>query len=112
MSFLAAVAIYLYKDRLPFSNRLGIGALVLSATLLEVPELRYLAVFPIAYTTIWLGLMRPPAIPFGDLSYGVYLFHFRSSNALSMRFPRCARGGRWRLSRYLSPLYVPGCHGH
>ena len=102
MSFLAAVAIYLYKDRLPFSNRLGIGALVLSAMLLEVPELRYLAVFPIAYTTIWLGLMRPPAIPFGDLSYGVYLFHYPVQQCVVYALPAVRTW--WALTLISLPL--------
>jgi hypothetical protein len=38
-------------------------------------ELSFLAAFPIAYATVWLGLMRPPKIPFGDPSYGIYPFH-------------------------------------
>jgi peptidoglycan/LPS O-acetylase OafA/YrhL len=76
LCFLAAVSLYLYRDALPYSGRLGAASAIAAAVLLQVPSTSYLAAFPVAYLTIWLGLMRPPAIPFGDLSYGVYLFHF------------------------------------
>ncbi len=87
MSFLAAVAVYLYKDKLPFSNLAGLISLIVSMVLLEYPQWCYIAPFPIAYATVWLGLMRPPAIPFGDLSYGVYLFHFPVEQTLMHYFP-------------------------
>lgn len=86
-SFLAAVSIYLYKDKLPLSNSAGVTSLLVSTFLLEYPELCYLAPFPIAYATVWIGLMRLPAIPFGDLSYGVFLFHFPVEQTLMHLFP-------------------------
>lgn len=87
LSFLAAVSIYLYKDKLPFSNLAGLVSMAVSMALLEYPQLSYLAPLPIAYATVWLGLMRPPPIPFGDLSYGVYLFHFPVEQTLVHYFP-------------------------
>lgn len=74
--FLAAVSLYLYRDRIPYSNVLGVLSALAAAVFLQIPNASYLAAFPVAYLTVWLGLMRPPAIPFGDLSYGVYLFHW------------------------------------
>ena len=74
--FLAAVSLYLYRDRIPYSNVLGVLSALAAAVFLQIPDASYLAAFPVAYLTVWLGLMRPPAIPFGDLSYGVYLFHW------------------------------------
>ncbi len=55
---------------------LGIASAMVSAILLQIPNASYLAAFPVAYLTVWLGLKNPPRIPFGDLSYGVYLLHF------------------------------------
>jgi peptidoglycan/LPS O-acetylase OafA/YrhL len=76
LCFLAAVSLYLYRDAIPCSPRLAVGSAIASAVLLEIPNTSYLAAFPIAYLTVWLGLKNPPRIPFGDLSYGVYLLHF------------------------------------
>jgi peptidoglycan/LPS O-acetylase OafA/YrhL len=85
--FLAAVGLYLYRDVVPYSSFLGAVSAVASAVLLQIPDTSYLAAFPIAYLTVWLGLMRPPAIPFGDLSYGVYLFHWPIQQTIVHLFP-------------------------
>jgi peptidoglycan/LPS O-acetylase OafA/YrhL len=87
-SFLAGVAIYLNRDVVPYSHWLGFLSVIAAAVFLELPDYSYLAVFPVAYVTVWLGLMSPPAIPFGDLSYGVYLFHFPIEQAIVAASPR------------------------
>lgn len=91
LCFLAAVVLYLYRDVIPYSNVLGAVAAILTPVLLIAPGDEYLAPFPVAYTVIWLGLMRPPSIPFGDLSYGVYLFHLPVEQTIVNLFPgvRC-----------------------
>ena len=86
LCFLAAVSLYHYWDAIPYSPRLAIGAAVASAVLLEIANTSYLAAFPIAYLTVWLGLRNPPRIPFGDLSYGVYLLHFPIEQAIMHLF--------------------------
>lgn len=85
--FLAAVSLHLYRDRVPYSHRLGVVSAVATAVFLQVPNASYLAAFPVAYLTVWLGLMRPPAIPFGDLSYGVYLFHWPIQQSIMRMVP-------------------------
>ncbi len=86
--FLAAVSLYLYRDRIPYSNLLGVIAAVATAVFLQIPNASYLAAFPVAYLTVWLGLMRPPPVPFGDLSYGVYLFHWPIQQSVLHLFPQ------------------------
>ncbi len=102
LSFLAAVVVYLYRDKLPFSNMAGVVSMVISMAMLEYPQLCYLAPLPIAYATVWLGLMRPPSIPFGDLSYGVYLFHFPVEQTLVHYFPSIQTW--WQLTAVALPI--------
>ena len=105
LCFLAAVSLYYYRDAIPYSPRLAIGSALASAVLLEIPNTSYLAAFPIAYLTVWLGLRNPPRIPFGDLSYGVYLLHFPIEQTIMHLFP--GAGSWWRLTLMtLPPTFV------
>lgn len=104
ISLLAAVSIYLYKDKLPMSNVAGLACLAVSVALLEYPELCFLAPFPVAYVADWLGLMRPPAIPFDDLSYGVFLFHFPVEQTIMYLLPTIHDW--WLLAVLALPLTV------
>lgn len=81
-SFLMGVALYLYRDRVPHTYGLLAMAIVASGVMLSFAPLSYLASIPVAYMTVWIGLTRPPKIPFGDLSYGVFLFHFPVARTL------------------------------
>ncbi len=90
--FLAAVSLYLYRDVIPYSNVLGVISALATAVFLQIPNASYLAAFPVAYLTVWLGLMRPPAIPFGDLSYGVYLFHWPIQQSILHAVPGIRSG--------------------
>jgi len=101
LSFLAAVSLYLYRDKIPYSTLLGVGAATLSAALLQIPNAAYLAPFPVAYLTVWLGLKRPPKIPFGDLSYGIYLLHFPIEQTIMHLYP--GAGSWWRLTLIALP---------
>jgi peptidoglycan/LPS O-acetylase OafA/YrhL len=92
VSFLAGVCLHLYRDKIPCSPAVGVLAALGAAVLLQISNTCYLAAFPVAYLTVWVGLMRPPKIPFGDLSYGVYLFHFPIEQSFMQIFPGI---GRW-----------------
>jgi peptidoglycan/LPS O-acetylase OafA/YrhL len=101
LCFLAAVSVYLYRDAIPYAHGLGIASAMVSAILLQIPSASYLAAFPIAYLTVWLGLKTPPKIPFGDLSYGVYLIHFPIEQTVMHFFP--GAGSWWRLTLMALP---------
>ena len=102
VAFLAAVALYRHRDAIPYSNTLGAASAILGATLLLTPNGAYLSALPIAYMTVWLGLKRLPPIPFGDLSYGVYLFHYPIEQSLAHVFPGIHAW--WMLSLVALPL--------
>ena len=87
LSFLAGLSLHMYRDKIPYSSILGVIAVTAAAMLLQIPNTSYLAAFPVSYLTVWLGVMRPPKIPFGDLSYGVYLFHFPLEQSIVHLFP-------------------------
>ena len=69
--------------------------------MLEIPNASYLAAFPVAYLTVWLGFRNPPRIPFGDLSYGVYLIHFPIEQTIMHLFP--GANSWWRLTLMTLP---------
>jgi peptidoglycan/LPS O-acetylase OafA/YrhL len=101
VAFLAGVGIYLYRDRIPYSTVVGLVAVIASMVSLQIPNAAYLAALPVAYLTVWIGLMRPPKIPFGDLSYGVYLFHFPIEQTIAHLFPGV--GCWWRMTLMALP---------
>ncbi len=86
LAFLWGCNIYLYRDRLPFSMPLILASLALGVILLEIYETRYLGVVFIAYSTVTFGLLKLPRIPFGDLSYGLFLFHYPIMQTLRLEF--------------------------
>jgi peptidoglycan/LPS O-acetylase OafA/YrhL len=75
LSFLYGVIGFLFQTQLPRDKYLGLASAAAAYGLLEVPNLVFLAPIPIAYLTIYIGLLRLPKIPFGDRSYGIFLFH-------------------------------------
>jgi peptidoglycan/LPS O-acetylase OafA/YrhL len=100
--FLSAVGVFLYRDKIPYSNVLGCISIALSALCLEYPDANYLAAFPVAYMIVWFGLMRPRAIPFGDLSYGVFLFHFPIEQTIMHLVPSITHW--WQLTLIALPV--------
>lgn len=68
--------VYYFRDRLPFHPVLFIVSLEMTFILLSYSKLSYLASPFVAYATVYIGMQKFRPIPFGDLSYGIYLFHF------------------------------------
>ena len=94
LSFLYAVAVYLYRDKLPWNGWLFVASLVVMGLVFEVvPAGDYLAGPAAAYATIYLGLLNPKKIWIlrgADYSYGLYIYHFAIQQALIFLLP----GGR------------------
>jgi peptidoglycan/LPS O-acetylase OafA/YrhL len=90
LSFLAGLLLYVGRDHVPLRRDLfGLSVLVSIAALTR-PDTCYLSPLPIAYATVYIGLLNPPRIPVlmsGDYSYGVYLYAFPIQQTFCWAFP-------------------------
>jgi peptidoglycan/LPS O-acetylase OafA/YrhL len=78
-SFLAGVAVFTFRGRLAWSGVLAAGCAITGWVLLELPGGQFAAPLPLAYVTVWLGLLNPPKMFLlcgADYSYGIYLYGF------------------------------------
>jgi peptidoglycan/LPS O-acetylase OafA/YrhL len=78
-SFLSGVAIFAVRDRLAWSGLLAALCAITGWILLELPGGQFAAPLPLAYVTVWLGLLNPPKMFLlrgADYSYGIYLYGF------------------------------------
>ena len=90
LSFLAGVVFYLWRDSIPLHPAILAGAVILTFLVLASGRTMFLAALPVAYVTVYLGLTRPPPIPFlmaGDYSYGLYLFAYPLQQTYILLFP-------------------------
>ena len=90
LAFLYGSLQYRLRDKISWSRSLSITSLVISAFLMYFHGLNTLAAFPIAYSTIYLGLLNPPrsrVVSSGDYSYGIFLYGFPIQQAVSALFP-------------------------
>ena len=88
--FLSGVLLYLYRDAVYFSPLLAIIAALLSSVLVTSHTFVYLAPFPIAYLTGFIGLLKPRKLPLifaGDYSYGIYLYAYPIQQAVYQLVP-------------------------
>ncbi len=79
-SFIAGLAIYRFRDGVPWSFRLFVLALASIAFSVYFVEngVRFIAL-PAAYMAAYLGMLNPPRLKLitgGDYSYGIYLYGF------------------------------------
>jgi peptidoglycan/LPS O-acetylase OafA/YrhL len=105
LSFLCGVIAYLFKRLLPYNRWLCLACAVAAYVFLSFPNLVFLSAAPLAYVTVYLGLTRPRRIPFGDLSYGVYLFHFPIARSI---FELTDRTMAWEALLLLTVLVTSG----
>ena len=87
VAFLAGVAISLYAEKIRLSPAVAAACLVTSLLLFSDYRLIYLAAPPMAYVTVYLGMMNPPKTALlrsGDYSYGLYIFAFPIQQTLTM----------------------------
>jgi peptidoglycan/LPS O-acetylase OafA/YrhL len=91
MCFLAGVLLFLFRDYAPWNGRFGVAAMVVSiAVLLLLRNGGFVDPVPIAYMTVYLGLMNPRKIwllETGDYSYGLYLYGYPIQQAVSACSP-------------------------
>jgi peptidoglycan/LPS O-acetylase OafA/YrhL len=89
--FLAGLSVFLYRNDLPFNKFLFWASAALSIALLGViPYGDCLAALPVAYLTVYLGLLNPPrnfVIGGADYSYGIYLYSFVVQQTISDILP-------------------------
>lgn len=75
--FICGIVIYLNRDFIPKNGPLAIIALVVGGAFIRNPSLYLLAMLPLAYATVHLGLLNPARnkiVLNGDYSYGIYLY--------------------------------------
>jgi peptidoglycan/LPS O-acetylase OafA/YrhL len=91
LCFLFGVALYRLADRIPWTRAaFGVAQVAAWFTCLY-PQAAYLAPLPIAYVTVWLGLLNPPRVAFmqfADYSYGLYLYGYPVQQTLVYLFPQ------------------------
>ncbi len=90
-SFACGVAIYLYRDVLPWNKFVAAICLIAGIFFLERRDaFMIFAAIPAAYLTVYLGLLDPRRIGLlkkGDYSYGLYLYGMPMQQALVATLP-------------------------
>jgi peptidoglycan/LPS O-acetylase OafA/YrhL len=89
-AFFFGVCIYLLRRRVPYSAPLFFVALAATWILSMGVQLVYIAMLPLAYVTIFLGLQDPKKTSFikgADYSYGIYLYGFPIQQTVVLLFP-------------------------
>lgn len=96
VAFLVGIALQYFGDRIRLNGWVALAAFLWGGLLLLDVRLSFLGVIPIAYTTVYLGLLNPPRRTWlltGDYSYGLYLFAFPIQQAQVALMPAYASWG-------------------
>jgi peptidoglycan/LPS O-acetylase OafA/YrhL len=111
VSFLAGVCLHLYRDKIPCSPAVGMLAALAAAVLLQIPNTCYLAAFPVAYLTVWVGSCARRKFLSATCLTASTSSTFQSSNRSCRSFPASDAGGS-SLSWHCRQLCcAPGCRG-
>jgi len=90
LAFLYGSLLYRFRDQIVWSLYLFAACFVIGSFLLYFPVINALAALPIAYATIYLGLLNPTrssVVSSGDYSYGIFLYGFPIQQAVSATLP-------------------------
>lgn len=91
MAFLAGLLLFRYRDRIAWSPLLFAAMLAAAITLpMYMPKGMRFAAVPIAYVTVYLGLLNPTRnrlVLSGDYSYGLFLYGFPVQQAVHASSP-------------------------
>jgi peptidoglycan/LPS O-acetylase OafA/YrhL len=108
LCFMTGTCFYVYRHKIPFNFPLFIGSVALSLLLFYGVRSAYIAIIPITYVTIYLGVLNPPKFGFmksADLSYGIYLYGFVIQQTLMSLFPAARVWWiNWTVSTILAAL--------
>jgi peptidoglycan/LPS O-acetylase OafA/YrhL len=90
MAFLFGVALYQLKDKVPFHWSLALISFVAGWLFLCWGTTTYLSTLPVAYLTVYIGLLNPRIsllTAAADYSYGMYLYGFPVQQTVAFLFP-------------------------
>jgi len=90
MAFLVGVGLQRFSDKIRLNVWAFLACLAAGTFLSLWVETSLIATLPIAYATVYLGMLNPKKLPIilsGDYSYGLYLFAFPIQQAEVALFP-------------------------
>lgn len=89
-SFCTGVVAFIWRDKIPVSKWHLLAAIGIYLVFFYYRPLDFLAMLPLTYIMIWVGLQPSLAFPLfkkGDYSYGLYLYGFVIQQSLVQLFP-------------------------
>jgi hypothetical protein len=98
LSFLGGVVVFIYRDRIPSSFELCCASLEIAISLTRFDYAVYFAPPPVAYFTIYLGLLDPKRmwiVRSGDYSYGFYIYSYAIPQTVFRGVHKCGVHKSW-----------------
>jgi peptidoglycan/LPS O-acetylase OafA/YrhL len=90
LAFMYGIAIYRFRNDIIFSATICAIAMVLSIILLSAYQTYIFSPLPVAYMTVYLGLLRPKVVwplTTGDYSYPIFLYGYPIQQAVAAVAP-------------------------